>query len=1301
MQRLSPTSLSQYIKLDNCDRFLRFRLKPEDEERLLKRWGLTIQPLTPLLKEAGSDFEVGVVERLKASGQAVVDLSGVNDPQRTLQEIAGARRVTYLLQPRLEAPLGDFLCGGQADVVRVAPQRSGPPQLLIVDIKASRVERTDHRLQVAVYAHLLQQMLQGAGLGESKVSGAILTAPEGGSLVEDGLPFDDLAPFDLDTYLSILERMALRPDSTVQRILAQPFEQVFYHLGYKCDGCLYNALCMYSAAENLDLALTPHISAVEKRVLLESGVRTVPELAGLMALPVEKGVRELVPLQPERVDELRSRWPLGANLPLLVQRARALMNAYDRKTPALRYILGAGFGTLPSDDEHPNLVKVFFDAQRDYLTDRVYLISGLVKGPAGEGLVVKVSQGPPDIEEEGQLLREWVEEVLSLLPRVSRAPQAPVHLYAYNRYDQKVLLEALKRHLSLVVSLPAFFDLMTQSPALSQPVISFLAEEIQERTNLGQTCSPLHNTASALGFDWHDGQYAHYELFRARMFDNRRYVTRLPGGRLGRTEADPESLDIFRIETASRFNSQIPLEYAYAAWGSLPGDPADPRLLEPFRRVSLEHLCAFAAHRVRALAHIENVFKVKARFLNKEALDLTRLQAAPAQTGLALSLNEFLHLEHHAALQEKLLTYGLPIERRATTGLAMLLKCLSSGGESAVFAPQFAELGLEPEQGLNACRLKEGDWVVLNPASAANGRAPSANQIKHGRLAIIQSISRDQVVLAVRSLFGKGRFRYFHNNDLKPAVGELYTIDEMADDMNSDKVLDALNHVDGNIFYEWLLERPAPRADLAPDPSFLEGFVDGVDALLKPKRIRLTQPQRAVIAGSSAEPLVLVQGPPGTGKSYTLAWAILAQSALRASRGLPCRIAVACKTHNAVNVALKALAEARQLLAAFPVPQLGGRDTAAMQIFKLVNDQTDPVPSGVLPFDAYNRRSEISRLLVHPQVVFGGTSGGLYSLIKYHPAGGKEVDWSLKHFDVLVIDEASQMSLPEGVLSAAFLKPQGKMIVVGDHRQMPPIIAHNWKEEHRRSLAETRPYVSLFESLLERGFPRTALDRSFRLHREIAEFLNQNIYSRDGIHFYSRREELLHNLPRIDDYTDKVLDPRYPIVVIEHTESASQQFNRLELALARPLIEACVRHLSLDGRTGLGIVVPHRAQKALLKGEFPALAEVNSIDTVERFQGDERDVIIVSATASDPDFVRSEADFLLNLNRLNVAISRPKKKLIVIASRSVIDLLTSDLEVFENAVIWKRLYYHYTPAVLHEQNIDGHQVFVRGRIAGA
>lgn len=1292
LNRLSPTSLAQYIKLDNCDRFLRFRMNPEDEKRLLRRWNLTIQPLTPLLKEEGAAFEARVAEQIAGQGETVVNLDGTG-PEETLRLLQNVREPTILLQASLEAPLGDYWLAGRADAIRLTRDRQGRLEVLIADIKASRQERTEHRLQVAVYAHMIQQLAAEQGLTVAGVQGAVLTLQEDGRI--PALHADTLS-FDLDTYLALLDRLVVQPDSTVRGILAQPFEDVFYHLSYRCDGCLYNALCMYDSAERLDLALTPQITATEKRVLLEAGVRTLPELAGLLDLPIGNGSKlAAAPSRQDMVAELNNRWPVGPNLPMLVQRARAALRNFDSQVDARPYLLGSGYGTLPSYEDHPDLIKVFFDAQHDYLRDRIYLLSALVSGQGGKRTVVELADAPPTHDGEGKLLRDWIYALLKAVQAVAAGQQAPIHLYCYNRYDQKMLLEALKRHLTEMAAIPAFFDLLTQTPALSQPIISFLFEEIQERLNLGLVCVPLHDAARRLGFDWRDERYEYYSLFRARMFDNRRNVLREPDGAIHRARADTPRDDPRQvtIESASRFNSQIPLEYAYAAWECIPEGKENSRLLEPFRGVTLEMLRAFSVRRSEALAHIEEKFRYKARYVQKESLHLPTLTQPEALPALDRSLIEFVYMEHHAALQAHLLTYNLPIDRRVGTGLALLLRYQDrDAAGSYCFVPEYASLGLDPELALNACKLKENDWVVLNPANPPLSPA----RVKHGRLAVIRQVSADEVVLELlRITFRNGDFRYFHNNRLEPQVGALYTVDPMADDLNADKVIEGLKYTENNAFFAWLTNTPPARPGV--ETTFFTRFADGVDALLRTRRRKLTPRQRDAITRHAEAHLVLVQGPPGTGKSYTLAWAILAHMAEAAVKGRPCRVAVVCKTHNAINVELRALAEAVQALGGFALPQLGGPALRGIEVYKVVNDVADPVPTGVQPLDAYKEQDVLETYFQKKLVVVGATSGGIYNLMKYRPLGGRGVDWSEKTFDLVVIDEASQMSLPEGVLACAFLKPEGKVLVVGDHRQMPPIIAHPWKDEQKRSVMQARPHVSLFESLLERNFPCIGLDESFRLHADIAEFLHLNIYSKDGIRFFSKRKELIPALPQLDPYVDAALDPAYPIVVIEHTERSSQQFNLLELNLTRPLIEACVRYLSLDGRDGIGVVVPHRAQKVLLRAAFPALAEVQSIDTVERFQGDERDVIIVSATASDPDYVRSEAEFLLNLNRLNVAISRPRKKLIVLASRSVIDLLTSDLDVFENSVIWKRLYYHYTPEVLHRNQLNGYQMSVRGR----
>ena len=121
---------------------------------------------------------------------------------------------------------------------------------------------------------------------------------------------------------------------------------------------------------------------------------------------------------------------------------------------------------------------------------------------------------------------------------------------------------------------PALHDLFTSHAALSQAMVSFLADEVRQRLNLDLTCQSLHLAARQVWadgerFDWSDGDLDFYRLFQARIFDHRRAVRRLPNGRLeippgGVAADDPLRLP---IESASRFSSQIPLEYASGAWG--------------------------------------------------------------------------------------------------------------------------------------------------------------------------------------------------------------------------------------------------------------------------------------------------------------------------------------------------------------------------------------------------------------------------------------------------------------------------------------------------------------------------------------------------------------------------------------------------------------------------------------------------------------------------------------------------------------------------------------------------------------
>jgi hypothetical protein len=459
------------------------------------------------------------------------------------------------------------------------------------------------------------------------------------------------------------------------------------------------------------------------------------------------------------------------------------------------------------------------------------------------------------------------------------------------------------------------------------------------------------------------------------------------------------------------------------------------------------------------------------------------------------------------------------------------------------------------------------------------------------------------------------------------------------------------------------------------------------------------------------------------------------------------RVIVSTQTHNAVEIVLASIAAKwKQLMAALASLEPSSTSflrqqlelLASLKLYKAGGDEKTPLPAEVSYIDPWFREHvkaaldgegleslevkakakakskkvkstptkvkakaqavETTPVVEVPQpqlLVIGATPGNLYNLMKEYYGRGKtkenlvwdEIDY--KFFDLLVLDEASQMNLPHALLAAGWLKASGQILIVGDHRQLAPILTHGWEHEEHLPTVSARPYRSVFQYFLDSGWPRIALSESFRLHSSQAAFLATHIYSQDGVSFHSRQNKRLPALAPVnfinngaassntnealEAYLETVLHPNYPLIIIEHTEAASQQYNQAELDLITPLLTAATNRLGLDGVTGIGVVVPHRAQKAALRERFPLLAKAGAIDTVERFQGGERDLIIVSTTASDPDYVAAEAEFLLSPTRFNVALSRPRAKLIVVASHSIFQFVSARLELFEQALLWKKL----------------------------
>lgn len=633
--------------------------------------------------------------------------------------------------------------------------------------------------------------------------------------------------------------------------------------------------------------------------------------------------------------------------------------------------------------------------------------------------------------------------------------------------------------------------------------------------------------------------------------------------------------------------------------------------------------------------------------------------------------------------------------------------------------------------------LEEGDQVVVYARYTVDERLPLEEQVEYtptprqllyGPRAVLDRIvlERDngQVVsgyleLTISTSQTRGEGYCFYSIEKPFEEGKVYTLDL---DPNSiygywcAKTVEALCKAEAddasslNTLYSRIssyAQRQIPWSTGAQAAQ--ERFMRGLEAFAAAGLMHDFEPaKRAYIAGHGTDSILLVQGPPGTGKSYSTAFAVLARMQGAMSDERDYRVMLSCKTHAATDFLIRSLNEClkmlRRLQASDPVLFAQYFDTRLLQVplFRIYG--REELGEGIVAIDRSETVANIfKRVLAMRWTVMAATPGTIYRLVSGKSSKQKRYNLFGYYFtDCLVLDEASQMNLPEACMAALGLHSEGHLIVVGDHRQMPPIVHHDWESEPRRTFQEYQSFRSLFWVLRAMGVPMVKFSRSFRLHEVMARFLRNEIYIQDGIDYYSERKSLLTPAEYDDDFVSAVLRSDYPLVVVVHDEASSQTQNIYELNLIKPVLEALSVHHGLSAESGLGVVVPHRLQRAAMRREISYLVAdekgrtISAVDTVERFQGDERDVIVVSATESDPQFVQACSRFLLDPRRLTVALSRARKKMVLVASRSIFQMFESDAETFQNLRMWKNLLRRTCRETLWEGERDGCWVQVRG-----
>ncbi|MBS1586711.1 MAG: AAA family ATPase [Bacteroidetes bacterium] len=336
----------------------------------------------------------------------------------------------------------------------------------------------------------------------------------------------------------------------------------------------------------------------------------------------------------------------------------------------------------------------------------------------------------------------------------------------------------------------------------------------------------------------------------------------------------------------------------------------------------------------------------------------------------------------------------------------------------------------------------------------------------------------------------------------------------------------------------------------------------------------------------------------------------------------------------------------------------------------------------------------------------------------------KLTEYSKKHFapyfeekvefDTVIMDEASKATPPELLLPLCFGK---RSIVIGDHRQLPPMLnekdfkealkeagAEELSNEIDREFTETSQFERM---ILNPKVSKTIISRcniQYRMHPDINEVIKQFYIDEGGL---EPSPELLENanVPELSNpfsrhhglYLDQFIDPNTHTIWVNvktpETREGTSVTNEGEIQAIKMVMQLLKK---ASGFTSLqkhweymkddfkrqqeqqvGIISFYGAQKRLIKRSLTGIGIPLKIDTVDRFQGMERNIIVVSTVRSDKQTKfggkttdNKDSGFAKSPQRLNVALSRARRLLIVVGNKEFFEQVTDTTgrPLYKNAI---------------------------------
>jgi DNA replication ATP-dependent helicase Dna2 len=1228
--RLTGTLVAQYFRFQ-CPRQLRYDLVPE-RAREGEIPGRAPRPGAALLLRAGVAWERRKLKQLLARfGEERVRASGWTEageaqalPSAELVELLrDPGSVEWVVQPELRLPDPEGFArrrgidpervrfaSAQPDLIRIRRLPGGGLRYEVVDVKASREASVAHFAQVAFYTLLLEELCRAEGLpGRPELRrGWIWSRGTRGP-----------RSFPLGAYRFHVEAF-LRED--LPRVAASAPGETAWHVAPRCGACGYLPHCRAEADRTDDLARVPGITPLAKAVLHEKGIRTVAQLN-----------------RSFRRDTYTGCHALEAGEPRLKKRAQALSFGKVFDVEAETHLMAPGEG-----------LRVVLSAEEDPVTGTCFAL-GLraAKGTRGTAEVWLAEAGTRAAERA--MLLAFLERLDAVL---GDARGAAVHFFVYDRDELGLLRGALERHLG---------DPEAQ-PALSRALAALFPLDESTGTR------PLRASPGTVLAD------AVAALFALPV----PYAYDLPSVSAALRPAEDPRAYAPAPEYARPLTGRVAFERIHEVWRGralrLRGEVRAPEEVREGIRAAVE----------ARLAAVDSVVRAVRERAERRGKSRLRLDAAPFLPGEERgplphpgleALRTFTRMEAAAealALRE---LHALPAADRARRFECIrgmeLVERRADGALLFEFDPECREAKFRPGD-FNLLLSNEGTDTLQD-----TGRHPWKR--RHLQVELVEyDLAADPPRVVVMPM---GKL------EKAEAEGLLYldrvcTLDRAPADFNTRRILATLRALatgeDPAATLLGLLEGESPAGWVSPwrDPEGTLREVLGAAAAVY-RRPVLNPDQEHAWRAVFARPVSLVWGPPGTGKTYLLAWILVGLAATARREGRPCRILVSSATHRAiVNVLARLSRELEATGLRPPLRAVKLRGSGSEADAELEGTAVEIVHDTRLP-------GLLAAAEGGEPLVVGST---VWSLWKQMRAAGDDAEggeapvhpW----FDVVVIDEASQVKVSEALIALSSLRAGGQVILCGDHKQLAPVIRGRYGAE------QGTLFGSVFAHFAEH-FPKLVLHESRRMNRALVDYPRCLFYPGLVSLCPDHRVLPVSGTGHLADAVDLLLwetffRPEDAVVFCTYRGYRAGARNPFEAQLTARLARLARLGL-LDPETGepfsasrfaahgLAVLSPHRAQNSAILGELLRLGwareELPVVDTVERMQGNEREMVIVSYAVADGEYAEREAEFLLNPNRFNVSITRPKAKLVVWISEEVLRVLPRDEEVMTGSMALK------------------------------